>query len=338
MKTTWLETCNEVYEHLQDDTSRDIFIHRLNYAVTRDKKHLVDMVRMLPEAKRLYSLPTQKSYIFGAGYYGQKTRKFLPMEWMGFIDNDNQKWGGYCDGLPILSPADAPHDATIFLANRYHHAEIYQQLRNAGFADAQLVNLGKIIDEMAQKQYFDLEALPHAEKESFADVGALNGETAKEFLRWAGDTADHVWCFEPDARNAEKCRTTLPELEKAGKLTVVPKGAWSEHTTLSFCAQANGISAVGAGDDTVETTTLDKVFADEPITFIKMDIEGAEFEALRGCECTIRTQRPKLAISVYHKPGDIVDLAQLILAYQPDYRLYLRHYCIFDNETVLYAI
>ncbi len=94
MKTTWLETCNEVYEHLQDDTSRDIFIHRLNYAVTRDKKHLVDMVRMLPEAKRLYSLPTQKSYIFGAGYYGQKTRKFLPMEWMGFIDNDNQKWGG----------------------------------------------------------------------------------------------------------------------------------------------------------------------------------------------------------------------------------------------------
>ncbi len=204
--------------------------------------------------------------------------------------------------------------------------------------ETQIVNLGKIIDEMARKQYFDLEAMSHAAKESFADVGALNGETSREFLRWAGETVDHVWCFEPDVKNAEKCRANLPELERAGKLTVVPKGAWSESATLSFCAQANGISAIGTGDAIIETITLDEVFAGQAITFVKMDIEGAEFEALRGSERTIRTQRPKLAISVYHKPEDIVNLAQLILAYQPDYQLYLRHYCIFDNETVLYAI
>ena len=246
--------------------------------------------------------------------------------------------GGYCDGLPVLSLSDVPHDARIFLANRYHYAEIYQQLLNAGFMETQIVNLGKIIDEMARKQYFDLEAMSHAAKESFADVGALNGETSREFLRWAGETVDHVWCFEPDVKNAEKCRANLPELERAGKLTVVPKGAWSESATLSFCAQANGISAIGTGDAIIETITLDEVFAGQAITFVKMDIEGAEFEALRGSERTIRTQRPKLAISVYHKPEDIVNLAQLILAYQPDYQLYLRHYCIFDNETVLYAI
>ena len=204
--------------------------------------------------------------------------------------------------------------------------------------EKQIVNLGVMIDEMARKQYFDLEIMPHAAKESFADVGALNGDTSREFLRWAGKTVDHVWCFEPDVKNAEKCHVNLPELAQAGKLTVIPKGAWSEPATLSFCAQANGISAIGTGDATIETITLDEVFADQAITFIKMDIEGAEFEALRGSEHTIRTQRPKLAISVYHKPEDIVDLAQLILAYRSDYRLYLRHYCIFDNETILYAI
>ena len=91
MKKTWLEACNDIYEHLQDAASREIFVHRLNYSVTGEKEHLIDMVRMLPEGKRLYSLPTQKSYIFGAGYYGKQARKFLPMEWMGFIDNDNQK-------------------------------------------------------------------------------------------------------------------------------------------------------------------------------------------------------------------------------------------------------
>ena len=84
--------------------------------------------------------------------------------------------------------------------------------------------------------------------------------------------------------------------------------------------------------------TLDEVFEDKSITFIKMDVEGAEYEALRGAEQTIRTQRPKLAISIYHKPEDILDLPQLLLSYQPEYRFYLRHYCIFNNETVLYAI
>lgn len=238
----------------------------------------------------------------------------------------------------MLALEDVPRDAQIFLANRYHHAEIIEQLHKAGFGDAQLFNLGKLIDDMARKQYFDLDAMPHAKKESFADVGALNGDTARAFLHWAGASADHVWCFEPDAKNAERCKKNLADLVQAGKLTVIPKGAWSKATTLSFSSQANGGSAIGAGDTTIATTTLDEVFAGHPVTFIKMDVEGAEYEALRGSEHTIRTQRPKLAISVYHRPEDILELARLILEYQPDYRLYLRHYCIFDNETVLYAV
>ena len=231
-----------------------------------------------------------------------------------------------------------PRDALIFLANKYHRAEIYEQLRDAGFAETQIVNIGKIVADMAQRQYFDLAALPHAAKESFADVGALNGDTARAFLQWAGDTADHVYCFEPDAKNIEKCHKNLSDIERLGNLTVIPKGAWGESTTLSFVAKANRNSAIGAGDATIETTTLDEVFEDKSITFIKMDVEGAEYEALRGAEKTIRTQHPKLAISIYHKPEDILDLPELLLAYQPEYRFYLRHYCIFNNETVLYAI
>ena len=145
-------------------------------------------------------------------------------------------------------------------------------------------------------------------------------------------------CFEPDLKNGERCRKNLSDLEQAGKLTMIPKGAWSEAAKLSFAAKANGMSAIGEGDATIETTALDEVFSDRRITFIKMDIEGAEYEALRGSEKTIRAQRPKLAISIYHKPEDIVELPKLILEFQPDYHLYLRHYCIFDNETVLYAI
>ena len=70
--------------------------------------------------------------------------------------------GGYNDGLPILPLTAVPGDALIFLANKYHHAEIRRQLREAGFADAQIVNLGEIIESMARDQYFDLDAMPHA--------------------------------------------------------------------------------------------------------------------------------------------------------------------------------
>ena len=69
-----------------------------------------------------------------------------------------------------------------------------------------------------------------------------------------------------------------------------------------------------------------------------MDIEGAELEALKGAEETIKRYRPKLAICVYHKPEDIVEIPKYILNINPDYKLYLRHYSDNAGETVLYAI
>ena len=88
----------------------------------------------------------------------------------------------------------------------------------------------------------------------------------------------------------------------------------------------------------VQVVSLDRVLGDEIVSFIKMDIEGAEHNGLLGAEKQIRANRPKLAISIYHKPEDMWDLPGLILSFQPDYKLYLRHYSIAASETVLYAI
>ena len=81
----------QIYEHLQDEESKKIFLHRMNYSVTGDDSHLRKMVQMCPESRQFYSIPKQKAYIFGAGTYGGKTKRFFDMEWMGFIDNNNQK-------------------------------------------------------------------------------------------------------------------------------------------------------------------------------------------------------------------------------------------------------
>ena len=88
----------------------------------------------------------------------------------------------------------------------------------------------------------------------------------------------------------------------------------------------------------VEMVALDDLLANKKPTFIKMDIEGGEYEALKGAEKIVREQHPKLAISVYHLPRDIFDIPALILSYYPDYKLYLRHYSPFVEETILYAV
>lgn len=69
-----------------------------------------------------------------------------------------------------------------------------------------------------------------------------------------------------------------------------------------------------------------------------MDIEGAELEALYGAKRIISEQRPKLAISIYHRPEDIVELSHLIMKYNDSYKFYLRHHSIVSWDTVLYAI
>ena len=87
----------------------------------------------------------------------------------------------------------------------------------------------------------------------------------------------------------------------------------------------------------IEVTDLDSVVKDEKVTFIKMDIEGAEEKALLGARHIITEQKPKLAICVYHKPEDIIELPALILEMRPDYKIAFRHYSLRGTETVMYA-
>ena len=88
----------------------------------------------------------------------------------------------------------------------------------------------------------------------------------------------------------------------------------------------------------VQTISIDEQFPDEEITFIKLDIEGAEMETMQGAANTIRRCRPKLAISAYHKHSDIYQLPLLIHSLYPAYKLYLRHYGYTLFDMVLFAI
>lgn len=206
----------------------------------------------------------------------------------------------------------------------------------------QLCNLDEIL-------YFDEDIVPEhidGEKEVFIDGGSLNLYSSGAFMRWCNYECDRVIAFEPDPRCVNICECELGKMYKLQQVTqLVSKGLWREERELTFNEDVEfGASSFildkeGANGNkyTIPTTSIDIIANGDPVTFIKMDIEGAELEALKGAEQTIRKYHPKLAISIYHKPEDIVELPQFIKNLDSSYNLFLRNYHMDNTETVLYA-
>ncbi len=194
-------------------------------------------------------------------------------------------------------------------------------------------------------EYLSSEFISLNNDEIIVDGGAHTGDTAKEFLKAADGNAVHIYSFEPDKEN---CAKALRQFAGESRVTVVQKGLWSMEAELSFISHPlnpPGSSFVlGSSENvyTVPVTSLDAYFKGMPTnrwpTFIKMDIEGAEREALLGAAEVIKARKPKLAICAYHKTEDVYELPQAILSIRGDYRFALRQYEHGDYETVLYAV
>ena len=122
---------------------------------------------------------------------------------------------------------------------------------------------------------------------------------------------------------------------------LIEAGLWSHNTFLQFLGEGKGSSHIVLEEkretEKIKVAALDSCVA-EPVTFIKLDIEGAELEALKGAEHIIKRDKPKLAICIYHKPEDIWEIPYYIKMLVPEYKMYIRHYSNSESETVLYAV
>ena len=167
----------------------------------------------------------------------------------------------------------------------------------------------------------------------FVDVGGFDGFTSEEFIRRSPDYAAlHV--FEPDPTNYRRCENRLAAHRN---VYLWPYGAGSSDVTLRFSSDGSASSFRQDGEIEVVVRRIDDVVADIP-TLIKMDIEGAELAALEGARRTITEHRPALAICVYHSPTHFWHVPEMILAMNPDYAVYLRHYTECIYETVMYFV
>lgn len=337
-----------VYKKLSDDLSRNIFKYRTLYNFTGDTLYMRKLVETSPSGKLLLDelnlaiARGDKICIFGAGIWGRIIKdNYSDINFFCFIDNHP-----CCEnigGVPVFEFEywlKNYKDTTIVISSKLYQKEIYKQLLDHGISKKQIINAGAYEMQDIMAQYFDLPELENnrEENEIFLDAGAFDGLTSEIFINWGGR---RVIAFEPEAANRKKCDENLKSLGCEYK--VYPFGLWSGKGTLSFASNLKGSSHILDKNQTsdyltqIEVEALDNLI-DEKITFLKMDIEGAELEALKGAENLIKMYKPKLAIAIYHKPEDIYIIPDFLLSLVPNYRFWLRHYSIASVDTVLYGI
>jgi len=192
-------------------------------------------------------------------------------------------------------------------------------------------------DIFTEDQYFVPGIVRLTKDEAFLDIGAYTGDSIESFLKAANNQYKKIIAVEPNPA----CQSSLLELQdKLESVQVIPKGVYSKAGAYAFVA--DDIASMSNFEMTqveggIEVDTIDNMIL-EAVTLIKMDIEGLELEALKGARKTIERNRPKLAICVYHKYNDLLQLSQFILNLKLGYRLYLRHHSFYTGETVLYAV
>ena len=181
------------------------------------------------------------------------------------------------------------------------------------------------------RQYFD-EVLDLKPGEVFVDAGGFDGQTSIEFIKRCPDYKS-IHIFEPDPNNLDLARNNLSVYPNINFYTM---GLAESKKTLKFCSGDGSASKVcETGDMEIRMDAIDNLI-EEPISIIKMDIEGAEEIALQGARMHILKDHPKLAICCYHKFDDLWRIPEQILAIRDDYDISIRHYTDGLHETVMY--
>ena len=335
-----------IYSRLQDEISIELFNARLDlfYKGGDAAEYILSkssLKKILEEAKT----GNNSVILYGAGTDGKTLLDYCGAEGINvicFCDSDSKKWNEKFHGHSVISPSELMEkypDSTVFISSVRAYHEILKSLKRSGFT-------GKVLDWFCTgwpqsdetRKYFGEPFIVPAENEVLIDAGAYVGDDIERFIKFCNNSYKRIFAVEPSPAVFEKMCVVA---SKYKNVVPVNKGVYSCTTKLPFVAAGDSTSYIAlneATDSFIEVICIDDLADSEDVTFIKMDIEGAELKALKGAENTIKRCKPKLAICVYHKSEDVLQIPCYILSLVPEYRLFIRHYSRNPCETVLYAV
>jgi FkbM family methyltransferase len=224
-------------------------------------------------------------------------------------------------------------------------------LEKIGYAIELYYPPGGVLGTFILKQYAYGKVEPEItvrEGDYVIDAGGCWGDTALYFAHGVGEQG-RVFTFEFTPENLSILHRNVglnPQLSK--RIELEQKALWNiSGELMNYYCNGPGTSLDqnrhdNSSQDRLQVTTIsidDFVKEKElpKVDFIKMDIEGAELKALQGAEGTIRSFRPRLAISIYHRDDDFIEIPKYLNSLGLGYEFYLDHFTIYGEETVLFA-
>lgn len=182
-------------------------------------------------------------------------------------------------------------------------------------------------------QYFDDSIINFNFDGAVIDGGAYNGDTLEQFLNLNRDFKEY-YLFEPDEDLLEEAK----KITNDNRIHYINKGLFSTSNILNFNkTMGDNGSIVENGSNKIDVISIDEYFKGK-VSFIKLDIEGCELEALKGAQNIIKQYSPTLAVCIYHNATDYLDIFNYIKSLNKDYKFFLRHYSNYYAESVLYAV
>ncbi len=339
-------------EKLVDDFSKEFLDSYIQYLLYQDRSFLTNTIDGLvkcskevrPEgdfAEFMKGREDSKIIVFGAGQDGRKTKILLDKMNMSpefFCDNNEKLWGSKVDGVEVIDPKTLIYqyrDHIVIIASGNYGDVLFKQLLKFWYPQKNIYYspYGALRADIGW-QYFDLPYFSKDEQEVFVDCGCHEAETCRDFIRWCDGEYKQIYAFEPDKRSFSHCKSTM---RNEDRVLLIPKGAYSKTATLRFHEDGGASRIEDGGNIEIDVTSIDEVLDGERATFIKMDIEGAELDALKGAEKTIQAYYPKLAVCMYHKMTDLIAIPEYLMHIAPEYKYAIRVYTSSFCETVLYA-
>jgi FkbM family methyltransferase len=245
----------------------------------------------------------------------------------------------YCIDLPhkVLGAGEAVREAADLWADDLSRREFLAQLRWRRLLDFDVFS-----DPDGGETYFPADLLAPRPDEFFVDCGAFDGDTLRAFVDWTGGRFASALAFEPDPANFGKLTAWAAALPEAlrGRVVVCPAAAGSRRQKLRYAATGTMAAAVaGDGGVEIDCVALDEVLAGRAPTFVKMDIEGAEPDALAGAAGCIARHRPVLAVCAYHRQDHLWRIPLQVRSLCGEgYDLYLRRHGEQTGEVVCFAV
>lgn len=364
-----IDKLNEISEFLEDDLSEIVLKQRFLANLTGDLSYIHNMLKytktfdfaksydsyleidsnygiykQMDVLAWIFSKKVEKDIlVFGAGrnaknFIGLLNAAGIRIKYI--IDNNLRE--EYAYDIPVVDPKENKEmlqQAYIIITSVIYAEEMSSQLKEMGVSDEDIYKPDdNSLISYSEDVYFDLSIWKARKHEIFVDAGCYNLYTSKQFSNWC-PSYDKIYAFEPDEGNCQLCNENI---EKYGlhNVDIINAGLWNENKVLRF--NHSGDKGAGSyisqeGIDSINAVKLDDVLQGKKCTFLKMDIEGSELNALKGAAETIKKWKPRLAICIYHKPEDIIEIPLYVKKLVPEYKLKMRQYSTYFYDTVMYA-